>query len=422
MKIAKAFSIAIILLLLMPAAASAQQAESRIPDYDAVKDFSITSNPNGVWSYGWTASLGSPLNLYTVTDTDSVPGMSAWLVSGTYYGNPPYVAHNDTEQKICKEGWCVPPSWLHLQPGPGGELTVVRWTAPSDGKFSFRGAFQGLDRATTDVHVLVNSTKSLLSGPITSQKLPLRFQVRVKLLAGDTVDFVVGAGKKGDNAGDSTGIQFKVIRLKADDWALPVSEAAPSKDYPMSEYNALEDFSITSNPNGVWSYGWVASLGDSLNLYTEAMYCDPGFSEWRRYQGCYDDGALPVIAHNDTRKKICVSTVCVPPTYLVMHPGFNGELSILRWTAPSTGNFLLEGEFTGLDYVYPTTTDVHVLVNSTRSLLSGPITSYRLPLTFAMRVFLSSGDTLDFAVGFGYNRNFFGDSTGVRFAVKRLGP
>jgi hypothetical protein len=39
-----------------------------------------------------------------------------------------------------------------------------------------------------------------------------------------------------------------------------------------------------------------------------------------------------------------------------------------------------------------------------------------------MRVFLSSGDTVDFAVGYGYNGAYFGDGTGVRFAVKRLGP
>jgi hypothetical protein len=26
--------------------------------YDAVGDFSVTSNPNGAWSYGWKATLG----------------------------------------------------------------------------------------------------------------------------------------------------------------------------------------------------------------------------------------------------------------------------------------------------------------------------------------------------------------------------
>jgi hypothetical protein len=233
----------------------------------------------------------------------------------------------------------------------------------------------------------------------------------------------VGVGKNGNNGNDSTGVQFKVTRLGTEDSVSePMSPAASVQEpyYPASEYNALEDFSITSNPNGVWSYGWVAALGGAFTLYTATGSCEvQGLTAWM-YEEC-NGQYLPWIAHNDTAEKVCWKTVCVPPTYLTLHPGPYGELSVLRWTAPTTGMFLVEGEFTGLDFAYPTTTDVHVLVNSTKSLLSGPITSYRLPLTFSMKVFLSSGDTVDFAVGFGYNGNHFGDSTGVRFAVKHLG-
>jgi hypothetical protein len=97
----KTLAMAIGVLLLIPQAGSAQTQNPATPDYDAVQDFSIISNPNGVWSYGWQSSLGSPLNLYAVTDTTSVSGMSAWLESGTYFANPPYVAHNDTSNVIC---------------------------------------------------------------------------------------------------------------------------------------------------------------------------------------------------------------------------------------------------------------------------------------------------------------------------------
>ena len=80
--------IGFIVLLLIPQAGSAQTQNPATADYDAVRDFSIISNPNGVWSYGWLSSLGSPLNLYTVTDTTSVTGMSAWLESGTIPPSP----------------------------------------------------------------------------------------------------------------------------------------------------------------------------------------------------------------------------------------------------------------------------------------------------------------------------------------------
>ena len=45
--------------------------------YDAAKDFSVASNPNGVWSYGYETSLGSNLQLYDVgPDTiDGIPGL-----------------------------------------------------------------------------------------------------------------------------------------------------------------------------------------------------------------------------------------------------------------------------------------------------------------------------------------------------------
>src|SRR5437667_2255515 len=91
----KTLAMAIGVLLFIPQAGSAQTQNPATPDYDAVKDFSIISNPNGVWSYGWLPSLGSPLNLYTVTDTTSVNGISAWLISGNIIDNAPVVEHND---------------------------------------------------------------------------------------------------------------------------------------------------------------------------------------------------------------------------------------------------------------------------------------------------------------------------------------
>jgi hypothetical protein len=184
--------------------------------YDAVKDFSITANPNGVWTYGWTSSLGSPLTPYTVTDTSTIPGISAWLAAGTYSANPPYVAHNDTGVVICP-GFCVPPNDLHLHPGPNGEYSVVRWTAPSSGTIVIQGVFEGLEPdgpTSTDVHVLHNSSRSLLRGPINSYRQPLAFSgILLRVAAGDTVDFAVGFGSDGNYNGDSTGIRFVITRL-----------------------------------------------------------------------------------------------------------------------------------------------------------------------------------------------------------------
>jgi len=198
---------------------------------------------------------------------------------------------------------------------------------------------------------------------------------------------------------------------------LTPAASAQAPQWKNADYDAVRDFSIQSNPNGVWSYGWEATLGKSLNLYAVGDgTCAQGLSFWRVSEDCQP----PDVGHNDTDKEICVSTFCVPAKYLHLHPGFSAELSVVRWTAPSTGRFQIEGAFMGLDWAGPTTTDVHVLVNSKKSLLSGPITSYKWPLTFNLTVKVSAGDTVDFLVGWGKN-DVNNDSTGVRFAVTRLG-
>lgn len=178
--------------------------------WSAVADFTATSNPAGAWSYGWEGFLGAPLNLYTVTDTTSVPGMNAWLEEGAYPYNPPYVARNVTTATICYEMYCVPPAYLHFHPSSNAHYSVVRWTAPNQGSYTLEGEFIGLDYGgptTTDVHVLVNSKLLLFVGQIDSFNRPLPFRGTVVLGAGDTVDFAVGFGTDGSNGDDSTGIR-----------------------------------------------------------------------------------------------------------------------------------------------------------------------------------------------------------------------
>lgn len=182
-------------------------------DYDAVHDFSITSNPNGAWSYGWLTALGSPLNLYTVIDTTSSPGVSAWLASGTYAANPPYVAHNDTSGVVCNPV-CFPPTYLHLHPGPLGELTVVRWTAPTSGNYVIQGRVQGLNPAgtTTTLYLVVNSQPPPLNISVTGYRSPTSFHHLFTVSAGDTIDIAIDYGSNSNYINDSTGIQFNITQ------------------------------------------------------------------------------------------------------------------------------------------------------------------------------------------------------------------
>ncbi len=211
MKLLKAFGTTIILLVISQVAPA--------QTYDAVQDFTIQSNPNGVWSYGYITSWGTPFTLYTWGGTAGcTPGTSAWQEPPGCGSPSPVVSHNDTHKQICAETFCIPPSYLGVGPGPNCELNVIRWTAPSSGRFSMRVKFVGLDwyfPTSTYAYVLLNSKRLLLQAPITSYEWPLSFNTEaLHFLAGDTIDLIVGCGKDNSYIGDSTGAEIKIWSLK----------------------------------------------------------------------------------------------------------------------------------------------------------------------------------------------------------------
>src|SRR5437773_390071 len=59
-----------------------------------------------------------------------------------------------------------------------------------------------------------------------------------------------------------------------------------------SAYDVVKDFSKTSNPNGVWSFGWEQSVGDAITLdATEDSGVYAGIDLWEGGQNCgYDSG------------------------------------------------------------------------------------------------------------------------------------
>jgi hypothetical protein len=207
--------------------------------------------------------------------------------------------------------------------------------------------------------------------------------------------------------------QFKTLAL-ASALLLLVSLAASAQTY-----DAVKDFSLASNPNGVWSYGYLTTPGAPLTLYTWSdNQCNPGMSWWGLYLGPCD--AMPVLGHNDTDKVFCWATNCLPPAYILPQPGWNGELSVVRWTAPSAGTYGVQGAVMGVDCYFPTSTDLRVMRNSNQELFRTAVNSCDSPLSFKYRVPFSAGDTLDFVVDWGQDANPYGDGTGIQFKVTKI--
>lgn len=108
------------------------------------------------------------------------------------------------------------------------------------------------------------------------------------------------------------------------------------------------------------------------------------------------------------------NSVLVPEGTLAAHPAPLGEFAVLKFTAPDDGYYQISASFWGDDYVGPTTTDVHISFSGTE-LFSNYINGYgeSSRQNYSGTVFLSEGDGLDFSIGFGKNKDFGYDTTGL---------
>lgn len=168
-----------------------------------------------------------------------------------------------------------PPRQVALRPGPRGQYSVVRWTAPAPDRYSIAATFTGLFKATTDVHLLHNgrpqfSAQLNMGGnPNTAAET-----CELPLEKGDRLDFVVGWGD-GSYGSDSTALTA-TIRSTGD-----------------RVYDLAADFPSQANPTGPWSCGWLAPGAQpdatTFTLYTESRHkspprfgslANPGSAEW----------------------------------------------------------------------------------------------------------------------------------------------
>ena len=94
-----------------------------------------------------------------------------------------------------------------MGPGPSS-YTVVRWTAPSRGRWDVVGQFFGTGLTTGDVHVLCNGA-AVFNSPLNgSDAAP--FSLAIDVVPGDTIDFAVGPGPGGNNDFDPTGFNVTI--------------------------------------------------------------------------------------------------------------------------------------------------------------------------------------------------------------------
>lgn len=210
--------------------------------WDAQRDFSAATNPNGAWSYGWSAGRGSAFNPYTVAATTGV--FNVWKYSANQL--EPGIIYNGTATTAAYASGLIPPGSLAFHPGPSGQNAIVRWTAPSAGSYDVVATFTGRDQVgptTTDVAVLSNGTQ-LWAGEVTGYLAAQTFTSGpLKLNTGDTIDFTVGFGTDGNYYYDTTGLAARVS--VSDPPAVSITTPAQGSTYTINR-SVIAAYACTS--------------------------------------------------------------------------------------------------------------------------------------------------------------------------------
>jgi len=121
----------------------------------------------------------------------------------------------------------LPGGWAGFHPGPSGETSDFRFTAPSAGRYSFAFSFEGADTVgtNTDVHIYTRG-QDLFSatingfGPASLQT----FSGTVSLATGQVVDIGVGFATNQNYLFDLTAVQGTIAAVPEVS-ARPIGEA-----------------------------------------------------------------------------------------------------------------------------------------------------------------------------------------------------
>ena len=207
--------------------------------WDVARDFSISCNPIGPWSYGVTDTLGGNFTLFTRTGTITFQvvhgAVGQWVgtylqggqyfpIISKYYGDPGTTVSvvggdglQDDQEEIVIQRLA---NRIVMHPTlPGLGYGVIRWTAPRSGTYAISVSFfsaedlSGTVSATTDVHVQKNHV-SLFDGHVNQIGVVESYSTGrggIALRAGDVIDIAVGPD--GDITADSTSVDAEIEEL-----------------------------------------------------------------------------------------------------------------------------------------------------------------------------------------------------------------
>ena len=171
-------------------------------------------------------------------------------------------------------------------------------------------------------------------------------------------------------------------------------------------WSAEAGFSTTANPSGPWSYGYMMRAGTvpaptTFSLYDKFVAASP-CPLWCSSALYPVSGVDPNVTYNNTTSpQWCCPGARIDwdPGEMSIGPGLNGELTVVRWTAPFTGHYdvaasFLDNQETG------DSADAYVYHDATQLFAGAPGTVIGSGVNYSeTSLLLDAGDTLDFIIG-----------------------
>jgi hypothetical protein len=164
-----------------------------------------TKNPNGVWTFGWTADLAGTLHLYK--DPFEKNGTNDWSDKAIFSLGDPCIACNPTDGMVSN----VPPHSMYMHPGPQRQFSHCVFTATASGIYDVQATFTAIDIGGPKVYVLHNGSE-IGSCRLKEQK-PWPFSAEsIEMDPGDTIEVVVGVGPDRVFMSDGTAFSLTITK------------------------------------------------------------------------------------------------------------------------------------------------------------------------------------------------------------------
>jgi hypothetical protein len=173
------------------------------PATDFASGWASATNPNGVWSYGFSSTVTGAVTLYTgrVAGADS-PNQLFWISPGNNCCIASPAVGFNKGPAFDDGNVALAADQMDLVASVSQNLaTDLVFTAPSSGNYSLTTTFIGAQRGIGVSVYLLKNAASLFSSSVTAFGQLVPFDTTLSLTAGDSVEFVVLQGSGLQNTG-----------------------------------------------------------------------------------------------------------------------------------------------------------------------------------------------------------------------------